>query len=304
MTPGRLWYHVRRSRGRDPRAVLNEALGWRRLSRWRNPWRDDDPQEVPIHVVAGREHLLMTAWMLSSFHLQTRRCWRVYLHDDGSIGYNHRLHDLRRLFRIRLIPRSQADPLIEVAAHGQPGLRNLRASLPLMLKLVDVRIVNSAPKVLLLDPDVLFFGRPERIIEWAGHKDDHTMWFNAEPDDPSYIDAATVEAHVGKPAWKGLNSGLACLPLNAVDLARCEQWLLAFSELHGTTWATNWRVEQTLYALCAAAHGKGGLLPGGQYEVSLRSKRNENGISRHYIGAVRDRFWAEGVQTLKGQLRP
>jgi hypothetical protein len=55
--------------------------------------------------------------------------------------------------------------------------------------------------------------------------------------------------------------------------------------------------------LCAARHGKGGLLPR-TYEVSLDKRGAPNAISRHYVRAVRDRFYTEGVQRLRGILLP
>ena len=62
-----------------------------------------------------------------------------------------------------------------------------------------------------------------------------------------------------------------------------------------------WRVEQTLFALCASRGGKGGLLPK-NYEVSLRRRASPDAIARHYVGAVRDRFYGEGLKRLHEEL--
>ena len=59
-----------------------------------------------------------------------------------------------------------------------------------------------------------------------------------------------------------------------------------------------WRVEQTLFALCSFRHGKGGFLPK-TYEVSLNKHSAENCVARHYVGAVRDRFYGEGLSRLR-----
>ncbi len=61
-----------------------------------------------------------------------------------------------------------------------------------------------------------------------------------------------------------------------------------------------WRVEQTLFALCASRYGidgKGGLLPK-TYEVSLGKHASPDCVARHYVGAVRDRFHGEGLKRL------
>ena len=59
-----------------------------------------------------------------------------------------------------------------------------------------------------------------------------------------------------------------------------------------------WRVEQTLFALCASRHGKGGLLPK-TYEISLGKNSAEDCIARNYIGTARDRFYGEGMKRLR-----
>jgi hypothetical protein len=82
-----------------------------------------------------------------------------------------------------------------------------------------------------------------------------------------------------------------------VDLDFCEQALRESGLLGGLLW----RVEQTLLALCASRTGRGGLLPSA-YEVSLGFRRGPEAICRHYVGAVRDRFYAEGVRELAGVL--
>jgi hypothetical protein len=82
-----------------------------------------------------------------------------------------------------------------------------------------------------------------------------------------------------------------------VDFDFCDQALATTSILRGQIW----RVEQTLFALCASRHGKGGLLPE-TYEVSLKRRGSPDAIARHYVGAVRDRFYAEGLKRLREQL--
>jgi hypothetical protein len=80
----------------------------------------------------------------------------------------------------------------------------------------------------------------------------------------------------------------------AIDLDFCERALGETSITKGHVW----RIEQTLLALCASRYGKGGLLPK-TYEVSLGKHSAENVIARHYVGAVRDRFYGEGLKRLR-----
>jgi hypothetical protein len=91
-----------------------------------------------------------------------------------------------------------------------------------------------------------------------------------------------------------VNSGLCLVAKEAIDFEFCDRVLGETSILKGNLW----RVEQTLFALCASRHGKGGLLPK-TYEVSLTRHASENCVARHYVGAVRDRFFGEGLKRLR-----
>jgi hypothetical protein len=85
----------------------------------------------------------------------------------------------------------------------------------------------------------------------------------------------------------------------AIDLDLCERALRETTILHGHVWL----VEQTLFAICASARGRGGLLPP-EYEVSVEKNARPGAVARHYVGAVRQRFYGEGMARLKNVLIP
>ncbi|MEZ5304524.1 MAG: hypothetical protein R3F11_28340, partial [Verrucomicrobiales bacterium] len=92
-------------------------------------------------------------------------------------------------------------------------------------------------------------------------------------------------------------SGLCLLNREIVDLDLCERVLRESALKDGHIW----RWEQTLLALCASAKGEGGLLPL-RYEVTPKKWRRPDAIARHYVGEVRDRFYAEAVVALNSIL--
>ena len=51
----------------------------------------------------------------------------------------------------------------------------------------------------------------------------------------------------------------------------------------------------------AAVAGRGGLLPP-DYEVSLEKKARPDAVARHYVGAVRQLFYGDGIARVKRQL--
>ena len=122
-------------------------------------------------------------------------------------------------------------------------------------------------------------------------------WFNEDVAESALISEAEARSELGVELWPRVNSGLCLMHRPALDLAFCEQALARTAILRGRVW----RIEQTLFALCASRGGQGGLLPP-KYEVSLGRGAAEGAVARHYVGAVRDRFYGEGLPRLAGVL--
>jgi hypothetical protein len=151
----------------------------------------------------------------------------------------------------------------------------------------------------MIDPDVLFFRPPLEVLQWVENLTDSSCWFNRDFQEPSPLPPAQAVSDLGVPLWPCVNTGLCLLNRDVVrGLDSMEKWL-AHPALQNPK--MQWRVEQTLLALCASKVGKGGLLPE-VYEVSSQKHRKICGISRHYVGCVRDLFYSEGVLSLSGAL--
>jgi hypothetical protein len=110
----------------------------------------------------------------------------------------------------------------------------------------------------------------------------------------SLLSAAEAREELGVKLWSRVNTGVCLLWKPAIDFDFCDRALAETSILRGHPW----RIEQTLLALCGSRHGKGGLLPK-RYEVSFSRNAAADAVSRHYVGAVRDRFYGEGLKRLR-----
>ena len=182
--------------------------------------------------------------------------------------------------------------------HSFPFWADYRKAHPLALKIFDIPHFAKTGRFMIFDSDLLFFNHPREILDWAGSAVDE-CWFNEDVQEGSLITAAEARAELGVKIWPRINSGLCLLMKSAIDFDLCDRTLAQTSILRGHVW----RIEQTLFMLCAARHGKGGLLPR-KYEVSLGKDAAPDAVSRHYVGAVRDRFYAEGLERLNTVLFP
>jgi hypothetical protein len=297
LSPGHWWWRLRRDVRRGARATAGDYWLGPRIWRWQNPHADAPPADVPLTSVLGREHLTMVAWMLASWTTASGRNWRIVLHEDGTLPADAaaRLRDLG--LNISVVSRREADARTAAALQSTPLCARYRTEHPLGLKIFDVPLLQAAPRFLLIDPDVLFFQRPDEILRRVDDSRDDHCYFNKDVAEASNVSAAEARQKLGVTLLPQVNSGLCLLPTRALDLAFCERALRETTVLRGHFW----RVEQTLFALCASRHGRAGLLAP-TYEVSLGPTRRPDAVARHYVGAVRDRFWAEGIWDLSDRL--
>jgi hypothetical protein len=296
-SPGRLWWQIRRDLKRGWDASYHDHKTLPRIEEWHWPFWGEEPAQVPIHVLTGEKDWRLSAWMLASFFHFTELSWPVVIHDDGTLSEAARA-TIEALFEnCRVILRSQADVEMKNRLLPYPFCHEYRNSHPLGLKIFDMAHFTKSERYIVLDSDVLFFRRPQEILDWASGPNTGECWFNQDVQEASLVTGAEAREELDVKLWPRVNSGLCLLQRNVIDLDFCDRALAVTSILQGKVW----RVEQTLFALCASRIGKGGLLSK-LYEVSLKRRASPDAIARHYVGAVRDRFFGEGLKRLHAEL--
>lgn len=298
MSPGRMWWILQRDLRRGPRAAWGYYLVRPRIWRWRNPYAGQPVGPVSIHLLCGAEHADLAAWMMASWLTATGRNWNFVVHDDGTLPAATTEHLVALGLTLRRIGRADADAALGQALANHPLCATYRRRHPLALKIFDAPHYAGAPRFILLDTDILFFAPPREILEWVDRPDDASCHFNADAQEASTVTPAEARQKLGFELWPKVNSGLCLLVREALNLDLCERIFATTAVESGHSW----RIEQTLFALCASHWGNGGLLPS-SYEVSLGTNAAPGCIARHYVGAVRDRFYAEGMFRLKEKLR-
>jgi len=287
--PGRLWLLFRRDLRRGWKASRNYYRKLPLIEKWHWPFWNETLKSVPLHVLTGAQDWQLAAWMLASFFHSTGHAWPIVIHEDGTLPVEAR-ETLEAMFpKIRFIGREESDAEMAKVLKPYPLCAGYRAMHPLAQKIFDAPHYCTAERFMVLDSDILFFRRPKEILTWADAVNED-CWFNEDVAESALVSPKEAVEELELTLWPRVNSGLCLLHKKSLDLALCERALERTAILRGKVW----RIEQTLFAICASRHGKGGMLPK-TYEVSLGKHAATGCIARHYVGAVRDEFYAEGL---------
>jgi hypothetical protein len=296
MSEGTLRQRLQQDWKRGFTATWHDRFVSHRILTWQNPHSHLPQEEVPVHVLTGSDDWLMACWMLASWFHFTQRNWRVVIHDDGRIPTEARSAFVKMLPNVRGFSAVDADNIVLSALSGHPACREYRLAHPMARKIFDVPILTRADRFIILDSDVLFFRKPEAILRWCADGAGQ-CWFNRNPRETMPISRSHVREKLGIDMWHRVNSGLCLIDRGAINLDLCERALCDTTLMQKRIS----QVEQTLFAICASARGRGGLLPD-EYEVSKAARASPDAVARHYAGSVRQRFYADGMARLKKEL--
>jgi hypothetical protein len=296
MTPGSLLYQLQRDWKRGLAATWNDRFVSHRILDWRNPFTHLPLEDIPIHVLTGSDDWLLACWMLASWFHFTQRNWRLIIHDDGRLPPEARPAFVKMFPGVRGIYSVEADRTVLDALAPYPACREYRLAHPLARKIFDVPILTRAPRFIILDSDIVFFKKPDAILRWCAEGQGQ-CWFNKDVNEAMPISRSQIREKLGIDTWHRVNSGLCLIDGPAIDLALCERALRETTLMDKHIWL----VEQTLFAICASAKGRGGLLPD-EYEVSKALHAKPDAVARHYVGSVRHRFYSDGIPRVKKAL--
>lgn len=253
---------------------------------------------VSVHMVVGRDMLLMGMLALRSFEFHTGMHWAPIIHEDGSLEEGD-VEELKGRFPdATVIRRKDADAELSEALAGYPVNRENRMKHNWFLKVFDTRHFARHEHYVVLDSDIVFFRRPEFILNWIAKRPE-TCWVMEDTREKYALAREDIEEAMGFALWRKVNSGLDLMFRPAADLALAEKFLAACAPM-----AREYHfLEQTFFAVAGSAWGKGGLLPP-EYEISWTNFRKRGAVCRHYVGPFKnDALFIEGATAFWMQSR-
>lgn len=294
---------------RDLRSVVRVGLVRSLRWRWRlrqilrapavsiRPWEQDGaPCEFRI-MTSGADWML-ALWAAWSFYRCAGVDWPLIIHDGGGLSQSIRFKMSRLFPTARFIGWEEANNEVEdyLSRKRFHYLLEARRRNVMIRKLVDFAIIGKSRCFISCDSDVLFFTRPDQLLDLAEgnglpfgfNRDSHTMYS---------IETWQAMEWFGLILPKKINAGLGLLTRREVDLAFLNQ-IFAPGRIPPDKDAFP---EQTACALLVARTGGNGFLSNG-YSVATGTPplnlEEIGAVSRHYVGPVRNLFFDEGLPVL------
>jgi hypothetical protein len=170
----------------------------------------------------------------------------------------------------------------------------------MLLKLVDLTFFGASPRLLTLDSDVLFFCRPDKIIDAVRSAEPVNLFGRDLPTTYNLLSDEGALLRHGLRLFKGHNAGLGLLQRDSLSLEGIDRYLqdpeLRVDDdsepIHLAL------IEQSLHGLIGATF-RCGLLPD-TYLLSLEpgASLQDGVVARHYAGASRRLMYTEGMPQL------
>ena len=204
---------------------------------------------VTLHVLTGKRYWYQTAFCLSSFAQHAQVGIDVEIYDDGSV-------DPGLVEQIKsFAPRARAHPHAEIVARlhehlpeaSFPALHERWRNYPNIRKLINPHLGFSGWK-LVIDSDLLFFRRPDFILEWLRAPD---RPLHAVDCEESYgYPRKLLENLAGAPLPALVNVGLCGWRSEDLDWNELERWCRKLT----MDYRPSYYLEQALVVMLSAQH--------------------------------------------------
>lgn len=271
--------------------------------------RLDPPSENPdgplrVHFLTGEDHWYQTLFCFASLQQFSKSRITPVLYSDGSLSEPYR--DKFRCVVPWVEVRTQSDiedRLNEALPRGQyPLLRKWRDIQPLTRKITDLHAGETGWK-LLLDSDMLFFRRPEFILDWLQNPErpcymvDVDTWYGYSPQLRYTLTNGPIPeaANIGIFGWKS----------EEVDFDQVQHWIRVMDEREGR----RYNITQALCSLMFAGRNCT-VAPPRDYVVSpsMEEGKSPSAVLHHYVSESKRAYfqhgWRHTFQSLSREMAP
>jgi hypothetical protein len=138
-------------------------------------------EDFSFHMLCQEEDVLMAEWAIRSFLKYSGLCPKIIIHDDGSMTKESARMLESRFSNLKVLFRSEALKMLE-ARKGFERIREFSIKgHNIVTQFIDIFLLSDTSKVMLMDSDILFFNKPQEIIDFVNGQTDYDVLVSKQP---------------------------------------------------------------------------------------------------------------------------
>jgi hypothetical protein len=252
-----------------------------------NSLLDSGEKPLEIHMLVGMRFWFMAAFAMVSLQRQIVLPLHMHFYDDGTLEAKQWEKLATLASRVTLYDRPEIEARIDrlLPEDRFPFIRERLRNYPNLKKLTDPHVGSTGPK-LVMDADILFFGRPVDLLQWS-EKPESILCATDVTECYGYS-RALMEKLAGESIPAKVNVGITGLRSEELDWDQIEHWCRELI----TRERTNYYLEQALVAMLCASQpftqlGLERYITGPSDEEVLSSA----GVMQHYVDLSKKEYF-------------
>lgn len=253
--------------------------------------------DFEIHILCQKKDIGMLEWALRSFLYFSKLCPNIIIHDDGSFDERTASILENKFTNLKVLFRFEANRLIK----DYPGLtdevkRYRDEGHIMILEFFDLFLLSQAKKVMICDSDILFFKRPDEIIDFVNGKSSFNALISRQY---GTYDLAVDKKYETK--YKLIEKEAGFMNPGLIILNRDRLTLDMFVEYFQNT-----RRDIKDYFVGMAGWGSlisqinFSFLPADTYII--KNRPNKHTVMKHFTSPRRYDFYAYGIDTVRKKI--
>jgi hypothetical protein len=233
------------------------------------------------------------AWSLAKY---SKRNIALRLVDDGSLT-EWQINQMKQIFSDVIVQTPfNCDATMDkyLPSDKFPRLRNLRCVYPHIRKLTDVHVGSTGQK-LVMDSDMLFFGRPVLLLNWLESKTIKGPIYMTDVIESYGYPRYLLEELVGATIPNRVNVGICGLWSDSLDWSEIEYWCKELQSRFGNSYY----LEQALVSMLVARQTSF-QVPEDDYIVlpNFQQIINKEGVLQHYVSESKKHYFKFGWRSV------
>ena len=224
-----------------------------------------------IHSLVCHRHVYNYILAIKSF-LRFYNDVTIVVHDDGSLTKKDKDTIKKHIRNINIIDRGYADVKINKILDQYPNCRRYRDAFVNALQLFDYTLLCESNKIVSLDSDILFFKKPDTLIDWLRDGKNIVYFWEEEP-----WGTREFLAKINRDdCFVGVNIGFMCFYKETMNLELIEQ-IMSEVEIF------DWQTGQGVYTILLKKQEKHELSYFDPSQYQDWSRFRDGQTARHYF---------------------